>query len=112
MGKGEIARYEQFFLFPQCFQEASFPWAPKGVIVREWVSHTISPLTLKKKPFENIMGKDENAGNQHFLLFPLCFSALPKTNFNFSVTFLLSSTNAFKFDQSKNTSFGKELNVF
>ena len=27
----------------------------------------------KKKPFENIMGKDENAGNQHFLFFPQCF---------------------------------------
>ena len=23
MGKGEIARYEQFLLFPQCFQELS-----------------------------------------------------------------------------------------
>ena len=27
----------------------------------------------KKKPFENIMGKGENAGNWHFLLFPQCF---------------------------------------
>ena len=27
----------------------------------------------KKKPFENIVGKEVNAGNQHFLLFPLCF---------------------------------------
>ena len=23
--------------------------------------------------FENIMGKEENVGNQHFLLFPQCF---------------------------------------
>ena len=23
--------------------------------------------------FENIVGKGENAGNQHFLLFPQCF---------------------------------------
>ena len=37
VGKGEIARYEQFLLFPQCFQKACFPGAPKGVIVREWV---------------------------------------------------------------------------
>ena len=37
MGKGEIARYEQFLLFPQCFQKACFPGASKGVIVREWV---------------------------------------------------------------------------
>ena len=29
--------------------------------------------TLDKKAFENIVGKGENAGNQHFLLFPQCF---------------------------------------
>ena len=27
-------------------------------------------------PFENIVGKGENAGNQHFLLFPTMFSTL------------------------------------
>ena len=27
VGKGEIARYEQFLLFPQCFQKACFPRA-------------------------------------------------------------------------------------
>ena len=37
MGKGENARYEQFLLFPQCFQKACFPGASKGVIVWEWV---------------------------------------------------------------------------
>ena len=36
-GKGEIALYEQFLLFPQCFQKACFPGASKGVIVWEWV---------------------------------------------------------------------------
>ena len=29
--------------------------------------------TLSKKPLENIVGKGENAGYQHFLLFPQCF---------------------------------------
>ena len=38
MGKGEIARYEQFLLFPQCFQKACFPEVSKGVIVWEWVN--------------------------------------------------------------------------
>ena len=28
---------------------------------------------FKKKVFENIVGKRENAGNQHFLLFSQCF---------------------------------------
>ena len=37
VGKGEIARYEQFLPFPQCFQKACFPGASKGVIVWEWV---------------------------------------------------------------------------
>ena len=33
VGKGEIACYEQFLLFPPCFQKACFPGASKGVIV-------------------------------------------------------------------------------
>ena len=37
VGKGEIAPYEQFLLFPQCFQKACFPGASKGIIVWEWV---------------------------------------------------------------------------
>ena len=37
VGKGEIARYEQFLLFPQRFQKACFPGVSKGVIVWEWV---------------------------------------------------------------------------
>ena len=38
VGKGEIARCEQFLLFPQCFQKACFPGVSKGVIVWEWVN--------------------------------------------------------------------------
>ena len=38
VGKGEIACYEQFVLFPQCFQKARFPGALKGVIVWEWLN--------------------------------------------------------------------------
>ena len=35
VGKGEIASYEQFLLFPQSFQKACFPGASKGFIVWE-----------------------------------------------------------------------------
>ena len=28
---------------------------------------------LEKKTFRKIVGKGENAGNEHFLLFPQCF---------------------------------------
>ena len=38
------------------------------------LTHTIPTFnTSVKKPFENIVGKEENAGNQHFLFFPQCF---------------------------------------
>ena len=30
-------------------------------------------LAISCKAFENIVGKGENAGNQHFLLVPRCF---------------------------------------
>ena len=39
VGKREIAHYEQFLLFPQCFLKACFPGASEGVIVWEWVKH-------------------------------------------------------------------------
>ena len=47
-------------------------------------------LILTKRPFENNVRKGENAGNQHFLLFPQCFKP-SQTYFKFSVTFVLSS---------------------
>ena len=61
------------------------------------------------KPFENIVGKGENAGNHHFLHFPTIFSTRPNTDFNFSVTFILWSANAFNLDQFKKLLFGKGL---
>ena len=51
VGKGEIARYEQFLLFPQCFQQACFPGASKGVIVWEWVKSKILPFGKELNPF-------------------------------------------------------------
>ena len=45
VGIGEIARYEQFLLFPQCFLKACFLGASKGVIVWEWVNTPASVLT-------------------------------------------------------------------
>ena len=62
-----------------------------------------------RKPFENIVGKGENAVNQHFLLFQQFFSTVLKTNFNTSVTFILSSANNFSMVKSKVLSFGNEL---
>ena len=58
---------------------------------------------------ENIVGKGENAGNQHFLLFPPGFLPFPKQISIFSVTLILLSASAFLLEQSKNLLFGKEL---
>ena len=51
VGKGEIACYEQFLLYQQCFQKACFPGASKGVIVWEWVKviKRILGLTIRPK---------------------------------------------------------------
>ena len=59
MAKGEIARYEQFLLFPQCFQKACFPGASKGVILWEWVkgyNKCLSKIEIHMW-VENILGK-------------------------------------------------------
>ena len=56
VGKGEIARYEQFLLFPQCFQKVCFPGASKGVIVWEWVKYSANDTNdegSKLKVFAN-----------------------------------------------------------
>ena len=52
-------------------------------------------MTLKKKPSENIVGKGENAGNQHFLLFPQCFLPFQK-----QISIFQSSANAFNLDHT------------
>ena len=40
VGKGELDRYEQFLLFPLCFQKGCFLGASKSVIVLEWIKRT------------------------------------------------------------------------
>ena len=59
VGKGEIARYEQFFLFPQCFEKACFLGASKGVIVWEWVNRTPTFNNPDAETFENMWEEKE-----------------------------------------------------
>ena len=62
----------------------------------------------RKKYYENIMGKGENAGNQHFLPFPQCFLNLSKKNCTIWTTFeLLSATHA---PSESRLTFPKEQN--
>ena len=51
VGKGELARYEQFLFFSQGFQKVCFLEASKVVIVLEWVKE------LKYKPFPQVKYK-------------------------------------------------------
>ena len=39
--------------------------------------------TLKETALENTVGKGENAGNQHFLLFPQCFLLYQREQLSF-----------------------------
>ena len=52
VGKGEIASYEQFLLFPQHFQKACLPGASTGVIVWEWVYSLPNDKTLDMSKFK------------------------------------------------------------
>ena len=77
--KAESASYNQLLLFLQCLQQIFIVWNRVKTLYNQlftfyvhFNSTTQSLLltTLEKEPFENIMGKGENTGNKHFLLFP------------------------------------------
>ena len=96
VGKGEIARYEQCLLFPSVFKRLVSQGRQKvslcgnGLTIYQTTSFwprpnskhlqtTIHMLLKWRFVFdraENIVGKGENAGYQHFLLFPQCFQRL------------------------------------
>ena len=59
-------------------------------------------MSQRKEAFENILGKGENAGNQHFLLLPQCFLPFQK-----QVLIFVSSASALNLDWSKILSFNK-----
>ena len=113
MEKVEIAGYKHFFTFTTML---SIAFLLMSVQSRDYVAldqlfTTQSQLltTPRKKRIENIVRKGENAGNQHFLLFPQCFLPFLKQLAVFSDTFILWTANAFNLDQSKNLLFGKGL---
>ena len=84
--KVEVGMKEGYADYPHYFAHLSTKYLEWAIVITHclstsihWNFFFISPtqswlLTiLKKEPFENIKGKGENAGNQHFLLFPECF---------------------------------------
>ena len=138
MGKGEIARYEQFLLFPQCFQKACFPGASKGVIVLEsvksqkclvkgrihkklqlWESleHVFVPIKLTHshllmglaRSLLKTLWEKEKLLVQAISPSPTMFSTLSVTEIIILVTFDLSSANTFHLVWSKILSCGNGL---
>ena len=81
------------------------------IIIQPFTTQSQLLTTLKKKPFENIVGKGENAGDLHFLLFPAFFLPFPPPpeKFTFSVTFIFSSADPLNLNQPRILLFGKEL---
>ena len=47
VGKGEIARYEQFLLFPQCIQKACFPGASKVFLCGNGLNKCMAEILYK-----------------------------------------------------------------
>ena len=78
VGKGEIARYEQFLLFPRCFQKTC---KNQGLFGKG--------LKLQK----NIVGKGENAGYQNVFFYPKCFQAHTTAHLGRSINSTLHNPN-------------------
>ena len=60
---------------------------------------------------ENIVGKGENAGYQHFLLPPpppAMFYSLPNTKLNFPIVFTISTEKSFNLDRSEILLYGRQ----
>ena len=94
VGKGEIARYEQFLLFPQCLEKACFTGVSKGVVVWEWVNplpndkilditklktfadnkSDIAKMTVSLYDRVDNSGKRRKCWSPAFSLFPTVFS--------------------------------------
>ena len=84
MGNGEIARYEQFLLFPQCFQDLHYRHVKNqglsgtGLTLYETfrpvqiesISRRYFKCESKIERVENIVVNRKNGGYQHFLLPP------------------------------------------
>ena len=80
-----VSRLAAFSPFPM-FSKVLFPWVinslycpVKGYVFTRGLNSNLLNflpqllMTLQKMAIENISRKEQNAGNQHFLLFPQCF---------------------------------------
>ena len=128
-----MACNKQFLFFSQCFlpnmslifhfkctskccQQFVSIWTSPNICCLVKSSTTLREKSLEndpgKKPFENIVGKGENAGIQHFLLYPQCFLPFQTPKIITLVTLNLSSAKRLEFCASKICSTGKELGSY
>ena len=74
--QGEHACNQHFLLLPQGFNSLPnaeiMEWSKLKAFAEIKINVTEKLIFVFEK-LENIMGKGENAGYQHFLLFPQCF---------------------------------------
>ena len=91
-------------------------WAKGSLTPYQTLYNTIQSwllTTLYKKPFENMVEIGENAGNQHFLLFPPFYYPFQIKFQSFSLSYFVSvlvillSANALNFDRFKILLCGK-----
>ena len=69
--RDQAARFVQSDLDLHCPQELHVSSPVRKELTHYHTMKTIE--ALEEKAYENILGKEENAGNQDFLLFPQCF---------------------------------------
>ena len=64
VGKGEIARYEQFLLFPQCFQKACLPGGGRQTVslCGNGLNRTIALLPLQQD--DTVVGENVSLSHQ------------------------------------------------
>ena len=98
-------------LFAVELDEPKIGISGKGLTLYNTISTFNDPKKKKKKALENIVRKGENAGNQHFLLFPQFFLLCrrEKSSFRQHVICHLHIAYAFNLVLSRILSFGKGL---
>ena len=89
------------FYFPCRKSYISYPFTTQSRLL----------TTLRKKPFENIVGKRENACNQRVLFLPKCFSIFPERTSNFQLHLFCRLQTHSIFGRSKILLFGKRRNI-
>ena len=70
MGKGEIACYEEFLLFPQCFQKACFHGRQKVSLLGNGLTHNPNFLRPWKRSCMETLWEKKTIFQQCFLPFP------------------------------------------